>query len=199
MALSCTSVVFIYNCNNGVLLNCQTKIIFLYFQTSCHREARTPNLKSTVPKCLRLFYSSVWKQPNKDGSVDEYGRSSYLTMQSILQWHLAGPPYKKIIDIWKNPQFQQVNQVLEGKLKMLKREGKDLLQHESPISEEDLKKMYSSGTFSVNNPNSLQAKVFFEVTLRFGQHGWESGREVTKQVIWNLEWCFWKGVSNSHT
>ena len=41
------------------------------------------------------------------------------------------------------------------------------MQHKPPISEEDLRKVYSSSAFNINTPVGLQNKVWFEVTLFF--------------------------------
>ena len=41
--------------------------------------------------------------------------------------------------------------------------------------------MYTLGTLGTQNPKSLQAKVFFEVTLHFGRGGWEGWHERMKQ------------------
>ena len=129
---------------------------------------------------LRKFYCAIRKQPKKDGTLQEYGKSSYLNIRACLQRHLSSPPYNRKIDIKKDKEFQGSNQVLEGKLKIMKREGRDRTEHKKPITEEDLRKMYSSGTLGISNPESLQFKVFFEIALHFGRRGRENWRNMKK-------------------
>jgi len=45
------------------------------------------------------------------------------------------------------------------------RQGLAKVEHKPPICEEDLKKLYESTAFGLNDPEKLQNKVFFEVML----------------------------------
>ena len=129
---------------------------------------------------LREFYCCVRKVPNKQGVADEYGKASYLNMRAGIQRFLVSPPHNRVIDIRKDIEFQAANQVLQGKLKMLRREGRDNTKHKSPISPDDLAKLYSSGTLNTDNPRNLHLKVFFEISLHFGRRGREGWRFLTK-------------------
>ena len=97
--------------------------------------------KADLGSALRLFYSSVRKQVGKNGEVEEYGRVSYLNMRSGIQRFLVSPPYNLSVDLRRDPEFQSANQVLDGKLKLLKRQGQDVSQHKSAINPHDVKKM----------------------------------------------------------
>ena len=52
--------------------------------------------------------------------------------------------------------------------------------HHPPINEEDMNKIYESNVFSLNNPVSLQRKVFFDVMLYFCRRGRENLRKLIK-------------------
>ena len=62
---------------------------------------------------------------------------------------------------------------------MLKKNGLAKVNHHPSITEEDLKKLYESEVFSLDNPVSLQHKVFFEVMLHFCRRGRENLRTLT--------------------
>ena len=80
----------------------------------------------------------------------------------------------------KDREFLHSNQVLSGLVKHLKREGKDKSCHKEPICEEDLHRLYSSGLFSLQSPNTLQNKVLFDIISQFGRRGQEGLRNLTK-------------------
>jgi hypothetical protein len=93
---------------------------------------------------------------------------------------LVSAPYNRKIDIRTDREFIVANQVYEGKIKDLKRQGKDTTQHKKAINEEDMKRMYSSGVLSTDNPVALQRKVFIEIGLHFGRRGRENWRTLQK-------------------
>ena len=55
---------------------------------------------------------------------------------------------------------------------------KDL--HKQPICQEDLQKLYECGIFDINNPVTLQNKIFFEVMLYFCRRGRQNLRQLKK-------------------
>lgn len=65
------------------------------------------------------------------------------------------------------------NHVFLGLIKMLKRDGKDVTVHIKELSEGDIEKLYSSGVFSLDQPNTLQNKVCWVIMLSFGRRGQE--------------------------
>ena len=136
-----------------------------------------------VPKLattLRQFYCSVRQKPNTSDSGQEYGKSAYRCIRAGLQRHLSSPPYSRALDICKDRDFMSANQVFQGKMKSLKREGKDLVKHKDAIAESDMKTLYDSGVLGVDDPVSLQRKVFVELGLHFGRRGREGLRQLKK-------------------
>jgi hypothetical protein len=77
-------------------------------------------------------------------------------------------------------EFLGANQVYDGMLKKLKREGFDCTQHKPAIADEDMCRFYETGTLSNDNPVALQHKVFLEVALHFGRRGNEGWRALKK-------------------
>ena len=65
-------------------------------------------------------------------------------------------------------------------LKKLKSEGKDFTTHKKPIEADDMKQMYESVVFSLDNPVGLQRKVFFELTYQFGRCSCAGWRRLEK-------------------
>ena len=51
-------------------------------------------------------------------------------------------------------------------------------QHKPPINKDDIKKLYESRLFALNNPDALQNKVFFEVMLYFCRRGRQNLRDL---------------------
>ena len=74
--------------------------------------------KTELDANLRLFYAEA---RSKDG--ENYSRSTLLGFRSGLDRYLNNPPYKKGIHIATDPGFQQSNQMLETKLKDMKKHG----------------------------------------------------------------------------
>lgn len=129
-------------------------------------------------KTLRKFYGEL---QNREGK--SYSKSSLVSMRGALQRYLTGDRVQRVINIVTGPEFKSANDVLNGKLKQLKREGLDVSKSHPPISDNDILKMYSSGTLSNLNPTSLQLKVFLEVCMHFGRRGREGLRELTKKHL----------------
>ena len=77
-------------------------------------------------------------------------------------------------------EFQGSNQVFYGNMRTLRQAGLDRSRHKDAVTENDMRKMYSSGVLSIDNPVSLQHKVYVEVALHFCRRGREGLRELTK-------------------
>ena len=69
--------------------------------------------------------------------------------------------------------FMTSNHVLLGLIKLLKRDGKDTTVQKRSISPGDIEKLYASGVFDMQKPDTLQNKVFWDVMLNFGCRGQE--------------------------
>ena len=53
-------------------------------------------------------------------------------------------------------------------------------QHKPPINKDDIKKLYKSGLFALNNPDTSQNKVFFEVMQYFCRRDRQNLRDLKK-------------------
>ena len=127
---------------------------------------------------LRSLYASVRTKPKPGQTEGEvYSRSGYRNLRAGLQRHLVSPPFNRRISLMSDRQFMGANQVYEGMLKKIKKEGKDFTAHKKPIDPQDMEKLYSSGVLSNDTPEALQNKVFVELGLHFacrGREGWAS-------------------------
>ena len=79
-----------------------------------------------------------------------------------------------------NPEFRLANQEFDGKLKSLKKAGKDTSTHKPPIDPDDMAKFYVTGVLGNTNPVSLQCKIFLEMSLHFGRLGRERWQSMTR-------------------
>ena len=128
-----------------------------------------------LDQLLQRFYSAARTKEGK-----EYSKSALVGMRAALNRYLTTPPIWRNINLMKDREFLHSNQVLSGLVKHLKREGKDKSCHKEPICEEDLHRLYSSGLFSLQSPNTLQNKVLFDIISQFGRRGQEGLRNLTK-------------------
>lgn len=81
----------------------------------------------------------------------------------------------------KDSEFMTSNHVFTGLIKMLKRDGKDVTIHKKAISEGDIQKLYTSGVFGLEDPVSLQNKVFWDIMLNCARRGQEGLDILTRQ------------------
>jgi len=105
----------------------------------CQERGQNHNIElmeeKEIDAILRQFYAEV---RNKDGQ--EYSRISLISLRYSIERYLNMPPINKGIKISQNPHFASSNKMLDAKLKMKKREGKENTKHKPSIDEEDLKK-----------------------------------------------------------
>ncbi|KAL9957133.1 hypothetical protein ACROYT_G038735 [Oculina patagonica] len=80
------------------------------------------------------------------------------------------------LKITGNPVFARSNKMLEAKLKALRREGKEKVQHKAVIESQDLIKINNSPFTSPNTPGGLLRKVWFFCTLYWCRRGSEGQR-----------------------
>ena len=105
---------------------------------------------------LRRFYGEV---NNKKGL--DYSKSSMLGIRSGINRHITGPPFNRIINIISDKEFMPANKVLNGRIKNNRALGLDQSSHKKPISEGDMKKLYTTKTLNNDSAESLLHKVFF--------------------------------------
>lgn len=136
------------------------------------RRISEPQDKESIASVLKLFYAEARKH---DGT--SYSKSTLTGMRFGLNRHFKS---SLDIDIINDPAFTNANKVFAAKCVELKRLGFAKVEHTPPICEEDLQKLYESGVFCVNNPTTLQNKVFFEVMLYFCRRGRQNLRQLKK-------------------
>ena len=121
---------------------------------------------------LKLFYAEARKT---DGT--SYSKSTLNSLRFGLNRHFKAT---RDFDIINDSEFTDANKVFGAKCVDLKRQGLAKVEHKPPICEEDLKKVYESGVFCLNDPEKLQNKVFFEVMLYFCRRGKQNLRQLKK-------------------
>ena len=80
-------------------------------------------------------------------------------------------------------EFQGSNQVFYGNMRTLGQAGLDRRRHKDAVTENNMRKMYSSGVLGIDNPVALQHKVYVEVDLLFCRRGREGLRELNKNSL----------------
>ena len=120
---------------------------------------------------LKRFYAEA---RTKKG--EEYGRSTLLSIRNALERHLAASGRK--VKITKNSLFVKSNKMLQSKLKLNRREGKENVKHKPVIQKEDIEKLKSSPFLSFIDPAGLLRRVWFIVTLFWCRRGCESQRQL---------------------
>lgn len=84
-------------------------------------------------------------------------------------------------DIVNNEQYKPANDIFKAVLVQLKKEGMGNIKRKDSITRDDLRKMYKSDCFKLDNPQSLQNRVFFEFMYYNCNRGREHVREVRKE------------------
>ncbi|XP_056002564.1 uncharacterized protein LOC125661226 isoform X2 [Ostrea edulis] len=122
---------------------------------------------------LRCFYAEV-----RTKTGNQFSKSGLISLRAGINRYLTGPPFSRSINVMKDAEFMAANRVLSGICKTLIREGSDTVKHHKPISNLDMKKLYTSGVLSNDNPTSLIRKVWFELALHFGWKGRDGLRQL---------------------
>lgn len=123
--------------------------------------------KTVLAENLKQFYGEVNTCEGKS-----YSKRALIGLRSGINRYLQSSPLDKPFNIISDPAFTLANKVLLGRIKMNKENGSEnQAKHRSIISPVDVYKLYSTGTLSNDNPNSLLNKVFFEMALHFGWSG----------------------------
>jgi len=101
---------------------------------------------------LKLFYAEARKA---DGT--SYLKSTLNSLRFRLNRHFKTTCG---FDIINDSEFTGANKVFGAKCVDLKQKGLAKVEHKPPICEEDLKKMYESTVFGLNDPEKLQNNFF---------------------------------------
>lgn len=126
------------------------------------------NTKDQLNEVLKKFYACCRTKKN-----ELYSKKSLLSIRYGLQKHFEKT---KQFDIVNAAEFKPANKVFGAMLVQIKKEGKGDVQHKSPLSKEDLRKLYSF--FDLDSPKGLQDKVFVDFMLYFCNRGRENLREL---------------------
>lgn len=118
---------------------------------------------------LLLFYVSA---RSRDGSL--YSKKSMQGIRFGLQRHFLRV---KLVDIINHKDFSNSGRTFKSMLVTLKKQGKAVTKHKTPISEQDMATIQDS--FDLNSPEDLQDKVFIDIMLFFCNRGRENLREMT--------------------
>ena len=114
----------------------------------------------------------------KEGTL--YKASSFTLMRFGVNKHL-----NKVLkyDIPNDRQFAQSNMMYHSVCTKLKKEGLALKIHKVPISDVDMKQLYTCGIFDTGTPTGLLRKVFFEVMFHLCRRGRQNLREMTHDSL----------------
>ena len=114
----------------------------------------THKTKTELDVNLRLFYDEA---RIKDG--ENYSRRTLLGFMNGLEWCLNNTPYQKGIHIATDPAFQQSNQMLDAKLKYMKKHGEQNVKHKPASGREDLQRLKESAVISPTTSQGLHFNV----------------------------------------
>lgn len=116
---------------------------------------------ATLSDILCKFFTVAKKQ---DGG--EYEPATIRGIMASVERHILAKTGKKISC---NQQFAKVQDVMKSKMKMLKRSGKgNLPNRASPLTDEDIEKLWRSGQLGMENPRSITNTLWWFNTLHFG-------------------------------
>ena len=96
---------------------------------------------------LRQFYAEA---RNRNG--ENYSRATLLSLRNDIKRFLNAPPNNRGISFNKDPRFVLSNQMLDAKIKQLKKDGLQNTTHKLVIEQEDLTtKNHPGGVFDVES------------------------------------------------
>ena len=143
----------------------------VFHQYLKEKKADEPQTKDTLANVLKMFYAEARKA---DGT--SYSKSTLSSLRFGLNRHFKAT---RGFDIINDSEFTDANKVFGVKCVDLKRQGLAKVEQKPPICK-DLKKLYESTAFSLNDPEKLQNKVFLEVMLYFCRRGRQNLRQLKK-------------------
>lgn len=109
---------------------------------------------------------------------DEYSRSALLGFRNSIERYLNNNGIT--VKISKNDVFQKSNKILDAKLRINRRMGKENVQHKPVIVPSDLAKIQASPFLSVTNPSGLLRRTWFYVSLYWCRRGREGQRDLCR-------------------
>ena len=109
---------------------------------------------------------------------EEYSRSALLGFRNSIERYLNNDGCT--VKISRNQVFQKSNKILDVKLRINRRAGKENVQHKPVIVPSDLAKTRASPFLSVTNPAVLLRRTWFYVSLYWCRHGREGQRDLRR-------------------
>ena len=131
-----------------------------------------------LDKRLERFYAEV-----RNAEGQNYSKSTFTGLRASINRYLRAPPYSKNVCLMSNPDFHRSNQMFVAMLKKLMCDGLDRTRHYPPIAEADIRKLRESDTFSLDQPKTLQRKVWFDIALAFARRGRENLQSMKKNAF----------------
>ena len=134
--------------------------------------------KRATKSALKVFQQYIWRNwKSRLTSNERYAcerAQTVLCRSSKSGWHFLFKEHIKQPQIWikhfkatcgfdiiNDTEFNDANKVFGAKCVDLKRQGLAKVEHKPPICEEDLKKLYESTAFGLDDPEKLQKQSFF--------------------------------------
>ena len=121
---------------------------------------------------LSQFYTEA-----RSKTGEEYSKSSLITFRNAIERHLNNPPYNRSLKL-NSSTFSNSNRILNAKIKSLKQQGKENVQHKEAMPVDDLQKLKAGPVLSLANPWSLLRNVWFHVVLYWCRRGREGQRNL---------------------
>ena len=109
---------------------------------------------------------------------EEYSRSALLGFRNSIERHLNNNGVT--LKISKNEVFQKSNKILDAKLRINRRAGKENVQHKPVIEATDLVKIRASPFLSMTTPAGLLGRTWFYVPLYWFRRGREGQRDLRR-------------------
>ena len=151
--------------------------LYLFSEWAQHKNVEKPlheQSEQELDNNLRAFYAEA-----RNKEIKEYGKSTLLCLRSGIERHLNFPPYNRGLKFSQNPVFKNSNMMLNAKIKDLKQQGKQNVEHKPDISTQDLQKLKYHPVLSPTTPLGLLRNVWFHTTLYWCRRGREGQRNLT--------------------
>jgi len=110
---------------------------------------------------------------------DEYSRSALLGFRSSIERYLNNNGVT--LKLSGNQMFQNSNKILDAKLRINRRAGKNSVQHKPVIVVSDLEKLRTSAFLSMATPAGLLRRTWFYVSLYWCRCGKEGQRDLRRE------------------
>jgi len=154
-----------------------TRYAVRIFREYLSEKAQSPHFetlgKGALCALLRSFYAEA---RSKSGQL--YSKSSLVSIRSSLNRYLNEPPYRRTLDLTKDPELRSANLALAAVIRQLEERGAGPVVQKQAITHGDLRTLYARGVFDPNTPFGLLNKVWFETCMYFCTRGRENQREL---------------------